>query len=260
MGFFSRFFRKLFEPTPDKKGAIGEYEIALAIWKEIRRGLNGYYLQNLYLPRGDGSTSEIDLLLISTKGLFLIESKNFAGYIFGDDRRKEWTVVLYAGKNWLGQKMTEKHKFYNPIWQNRSHEKTLKSLIGPGIPVFPLVVFSDRGNLMNVQYDASKAEILQTNQLRSYFANVRRYCPDLLSDFEVQRIYQTLFPYTQVGDIQKQAHIAQVFEQQYQPQKCPWCSGNLVLRTAKRGLHPGQQFWGCSNYPRCLYTRDLEQH
>ena len=88
MGFFSRFFRKLFEPTPDKKGAIGEYEIALAIWKEIRRGLKGYYLQNLYLPKGDGSTSEIDLLLISTKGLFLIESKKFRRLYFWGRQKK----------------------------------------------------------------------------------------------------------------------------------------------------------------------------
>jgi len=34
---------------------------------------------------------------------------------------------------------------------------------------------------------------------------------------------------------------------------CPKCESELVLRTARKGLGAGGQFWGCSAYPRCRY-------
>jgi len=39
---------------------------------------------------------------------------------------------------------------------------------------------------------------------------------------------------------------------------CPKCGGEMVLRTAQRGPSPGQKFWGCSNFPRCRYTKPIE--
>jgi four helix bundle suffix protein len=43
-----------------------------------------------------------------------------------------------------------------------------------------------------------------------------------------------------------------------QAPKCPLCGKPLVLRTAKKGAHPGAQFWGCSAYPACHGSRPLE--
>ncbi len=40
---------------------------------------------------------------------------------------------------------------------------------------------------------------------------------------------------------------------------CPECSSSMVLRTARRGANAGNQFWGCSNYPKCKGTRDYEE-
>jgi len=39
---------------------------------------------------------------------------------------------------------------------------------------------------------------------------------------------------------------------------CPKCGGELVLRTARRGENAGSQFYGCSNYPNCKYTRNIQ--
>ena len=39
--------------------------------------------------------------------------------------------------------------------------------------------------------------------------------------------------------------------------KCPRCNGNLVLRTATRGANAGDQFYGCSNYPKCKYIQNI---
>jgi restriction system protein len=38
---------------------------------------------------------------------------------------------------------------------------------------------------------------------------------------------------------------------------CPKCGGEMVLRTAQKGPNPGQKFWGCSNYPKCRFTKPL---
>lgn len=234
-------------------------QISLEIQREINRGLNGYILQNLYIPRGDGNTTEIDLLFICSKGLFIIESKNYAGYIFGDDRRKYWTVSLYAGKGWLGESLTEKYRFYNPVWQNKTHEKYLQKAIGTTIPLFSVIVFSDRGDLMNVSYDAEKVAIIQTSQLHSFFSFVWDNWPDTLSDSEIQHVYETLYQYTQIGEEEKQKHVDQIDEERNHPTKCPWCGGPLVLRTAKRGSYAGRQFYGCANYPKCKYIRNIDK-
>jgi four helix bundle suffix protein len=38
---------------------------------------------------------------------------------------------------------------------------------------------------------------------------------------------------------------------------CPVCSKTMVVRTARKGEHAGQQFWGCSGYPDCRGVRSL---
>ena len=38
---------------------------------------------------------------------------------------------------------------------------------------------------------------------------------------------------------------------------CPRCGGNLVLRTARKGENAGNQFYGCSNFPKCRYVKNL---
>ncbi|MBQ7690278.1 MAG: four helix bundle protein [Muribaculaceae bacterium] len=36
---------------------------------------------------------------------------------------------------------------------------------------------------------------------------------------------------------------------------CPRCGKPMIRRTIKRGTKAGQQFWGCSGYPKCPGTR-----
>lgn len=39
---------------------------------------------------------------------------------------------------------------------------------------------------------------------------------------------------------------------------CPKCEREMILRTAGKGASAGQQFWGCSNYPRCKFTMKFD--
>ena len=98
-------------------------------------------LRNVYVPTGDGGTSEIDLLIVSRKGIFVFECKNYGGNIYGDAKFKNW--LQYIGR--------EKHTFYNPLLQNRTHCKNLraylykKQLIGSGFPIISLISTTNRG-------------------------------------------------------------------------------------------------------------------
>ncbi len=93
--------------------------------------------RNVYIPKEGGGTSEIDIVIISKKGLFVIECKNYAGNIYGDGKRDKW--IQYIGK--------KKSYFYNPFLQNRSHIKNLRKNLEKfgDIPIISLVSTIKRG-------------------------------------------------------------------------------------------------------------------
>ena len=94
-------------------------------------------LTNVYIPKNDGTTTEIDLLMINKTGIYVFESKNYSGWIFGDEKSKNWTQTLKGGK---------KNKFFNPILQNRAHINALKKLVKDvdSNNFYSYIVFSDR--------------------------------------------------------------------------------------------------------------------
>jgi len=91
------------------KGCKGEFLIFRILEK-----LPGYkkILANLYIPKTDGSTTEIDLVLVNSTGIYVIESKNLNGVIGGHEKEIMWTQSFGGGK---------KYKFYNPLLQNQGH-------------------------------------------------------------------------------------------------------------------------------------------
>lgn len=57
-------------------------------------GRKGNVLRNVYLPKDNGETSEVDVIFITQKGIFGFESKNYSGWIFGDEKSQKWTAML----------------------------------------------------------------------------------------------------------------------------------------------------------------------
>ena len=89
------------------KGNYGEFLIFSRLEKLER---HHRLLTNIYLPKSDGSTTEIDILMIAETGIYVFESKNYSGWIFGDEKGRNWTQVL---------ENKQKNHFYNPVWQNK---------------------------------------------------------------------------------------------------------------------------------------------
>lgn len=104
--------------SPRFKGWRGER----AVQSTIRKQLNPLVyvdLHNVTLPTRDGST-QIDHLIFSPYGLFVLETKNFQGWIFGTERQSQWTQQIFKKRS----------RFQNPLRQNYKHTKATQELLG----------------------------------------------------------------------------------------------------------------------------------
>src|SRR5690606_32555919 len=117
---------------PIIKGHLGEKSTANIL---ARLDRSKYSVINNLVLQTRGRTSQIDHVVVSDFGIFVIETKNYKGWIFGGDEAEYWTQVLYKYKQ----------QFYNPIRQNRGHVLALKHHLRtfPNITYIPIVVFSD---------------------------------------------------------------------------------------------------------------------
>ena len=219
-------------------------------------GRKGKVLRNVYLPKDNGETSEVDVIFITQKGIFVFESKNYSGWIFGDEKSKNWTV-MFPNKH--------KEQFYNPILQNKTHMKWMKSYIGEDVPLFSIIVFSERCELKKVTVESEDIKVIKRDRTYATVRDIWDKNPDTVSDEKIEKLYSKLKELTNVDEAVKKAHVENI-EKKYKDKSedklpeekkeagvCPKCGAQLVLRTAKKGENAGKQFWGCSAFPRCRY-------
>lgn len=239
-------------------GKYGEYLTYCNLNKFEKTGAK--LLFNLYIPKENGETTEIDALMICSKGIYVFESKNFSGWIFGSENKKYWYQTLAAGRNGV-----HKESFYNPIMQNTAHINHLRKFIGKEIPMRSIILFSDRCTLKNISVKSNDVYVINRYKVSGIITqdceNIKN---DILDENMIIEIYDKLFHYTQVESTVKTQHIANIQnnvittnQKTFQRIKCPVCDGYLVERKVKDGWNVGEKFYGCSNYPKCRYTRNL---
>jgi hypothetical protein len=93
-----------------------------------------YHLINNITLRVEDGTTQVDRILVSNYGVFVIETKDYNGWIFGNQKHSTWTQVIF----------NIKYKFQNPIHQNYKHVRAVQSLLDflPTKAVFSVVVFT----------------------------------------------------------------------------------------------------------------------
>lgn len=181
-------------------GKHGEYSLYRYLQPFEMSGCK--FLFNLYVPRNNNKTSEIDIVMIHTKGLFVIESKNYSGWIFGNERNKQWTQTLPAGR-WG----CHKEHFYNPIMQNATHIRAIRKYIDDTIPVYSVIAFSDKCTLKDVT--------IKSNVIVTYYSNLQREIKYRLSEINnysitqelLNETYNKLSQYANADDYIKFQHI-----------------------------------------------------
>ncbi len=185
------FFKTIFD-----KGNYGEF---LTFTKLEKLSDQNKLLTNLYIPRDDGTTTEVDLVMISPTGIYVFESKNYSGWIFGDEKNKNWTQTLENG---------QKNRFYNPIWQNKAHINALEAVLNLNDDAFKsYIIFSERCTLKKINVTSPNVKVIKRDQLIKTIKKDIKDSPELLTPEEVNQIYLSLQKYANVDEVVKQEHI-----------------------------------------------------
>ena len=183
------------------KGRRGEYEIYRNLNTFEKRGYK--FLFNVYLPKANGKTTEIDVMMIGAEAVFVFESKNYSGWIFGNDSQKNWTQVLPTGRG-----KSQKEHFYNPVWQNRTHCKTLCDYLPQGAQIYSVVLFSNRCTFKDVTVNAADTVVIHRSEVSSVVNRLLK--GSQAGRLDVEEIYGRLYPYSQVSEDVKQAHVEEI--------------------------------------------------
>ena len=221
-------------------GKIGEIDVS----HELKKLPNNKYsiINNVMLYDENGKSHQIDHIVFSKFGIFVIETKNFEGLIKGNTYDKQWIQIL--GKT--------KTNFYNPVHQNYGHIKVLEEKLNIKENKFiSIVCFSDKAKL-NI---TGNGNVINTRNLVSKIINeytetiMQEDINDLIKEVETLQDKSLNRNFNHVNNIKKTLN-----EKPSDNRVCPKCGGKLVERKGKYG-----DFLGCSNYPRCKYTLNLNK-
>ena len=193
----------LFGFYKDHKGAHGEYLIYNELKKFEKNGAK--ILFNCYVPKSNGQTSEIDILMIHTSGMYVFESKNYSGWIFGSENDKYWTQTLPSGKG-----KTQKSHFLNPMIQNQTHINALSNYMDKLPSVYSIVAFSNRCTFKNINGEFNHNCIIHREDIQKTINQIISSSQTSLSSDEIDQIYKKLYPLTQVSDDIKKKHIENI--------------------------------------------------
>ncbi len=263
---------------------VGEYGERLTEEELVLAGFVGYngkIVKNLYVPKDDGDTTEIDVLYICRKGIVVIESKNYSGWIFGRERDQFWTATLRNG---------EKNRFYNPVMQNWSHIRWLRKFLeaeGKEIPMFSVIAFSERCALKKIDVYSSNVYVINRNEMEKVLKMIWKK-DDFFSEEDIKRMYNKLNALSNVDERIKQTHIDTVkkhyskkndqdedvdlamvntiletMRMDYREIKlgimtCPECGARMILKPINQGTNEEYRVYGCSRYPDCEYVEIIE--
>ncbi len=182
-------------------------------------------------------------MVISNYGIFVIETKNYKGWIIGKESDAYWKQVIYK----------EKNSFLNPIKQNEYHMKLLRSALSlfPDVSYYPIVSFAAEADIkIKIEKDVVSEELL----LRT----IRNYQTEVISDDLKDEIFNYLKVIKKINRGYGKKHVQNIKEKRAQintgikTKICPRCESLLKERTGKYG-----SFLGCSNYPMCRFSIDI---
>lgn len=153
------------------RGKMGEWRVG-----QILRHLpkKKYVTLNDLLLFNGSASSQIDHVVVSVYGVFVVEAKCIKGWIYGSEKSENWTKNMYG----------KKYQFRNPLLQNSGHVRALRKATGTelnGVPVIPVVVFSyacDLKVLVN-------SPVIYWGQLKKF---IREYQRPVMSEERVAAI------------------------------------------------------------------------
>lgn len=219
------------------RGWIGEKKTTFRMWLSLDANVYRRF-HNVIIP-GRSGTTQIDHLLVSVYGLFIVETKNKTGWIFGSADQAKWTQTLYKNK----------YSFQNPLRQTYRQKKVLAEYLNINESIIHTVVYF----VGDCKFKTPMPANVMKSGLKRYITQYRKL---ILSPEEVKRIILMLERHVAESSITRRDHVRSLRTRHTSNTVCPRCGSNLVKRTARKGPNAGSEFLGCSNYPKCRFTKN----
>ena len=222
--------------TPWFKGVFGEWLVRLSA-KFLLDSKEYRPIHNVTLKTPDGTT-QIDHVFVSRFGLFVVETKNYSGWIFGDEYQSTWTQKIFKTTN----------KFQNPLRQNYKHVKALAALLNLSPEKIHSVVVFVGGSEFKTEMPAN------VTYAGGYISYIKSKTEVLLSRSEVEAVTTAIGTGRMAPSFATNREHVQNVQRRLDPDAprlCPKCGEKMVLRTTKSGDFAGSKFWGCSAFPKC---------
>ena len=221
------FYKKL-------SGFMGEFWVKTELNKLPK---DKYVVFNDIFIKSTKGTHQIDHIVISKFGIFVVEMKNYDGLITGDEYKDKWTQHL-------GRK---KYYFNNPIHQNYGHIKALQEVLN-----------LEESNFVSIVCISNRAKV----RVKSKNVVQLDYINDFIKSFEKEILNTDLVETKELLEAKnikdksaRKVHVKNIKsnikdkEIKEKNMICPKCGNKLIERSGKYG-----EFIGCSNYPKCKYT------
>ncbi len=225
-------------PISRLRGWFGEKKVGFRLWLTLDNKIYHRY-HDLIIPAKFG-TSQLDHLLVSEYGIFIIETKNKKGWIFGSGGQAEWTQVIYG----------KKYTFQNPLRQAYSQKKSLaKFLKIPETRIHTIAYFSG-----HCKFKTKMPPNVLRRGVRSY---IRSFREPIFSNTEVNEILANLNKHFAESTLTAKAHVKSLKQRHSSKTICPRCGAKLVKRIGPRRFLFRTRFLGCERFPRCRFTRKL---
>ncbi|WP_188013495.1 nuclease-related domain-containing protein [Photobacterium damselae] len=224
------------------KGIFGEFLVNRLLSKLPESDYT--LIKDVTLPTSDGTT-QVDHIVVSKYGIFVVETKNMKGWIFGLARQKLWTQKIYRHSS----------KFQNPLHQNYKHIKALETLLGCSADyLHSVIVFIGDSTFKtemppNVTY--ARGSIRYIQQFNKVVFSDKDYArlTDSINQIKLKRGVIT--------DLKHRNHVKEIVASKVSSNQCPRCGSEMVLRETKHGENIGKRFWGCSTFPKCRAVKQL---
>ena len=220
--------------SPAVKGARGEKRVNRVLDRQLpSREYRTFH--NITLESSHGPT-QIDHIVVSRYGVFVIETKNYDGWIFGDAKSKQWTQTIYGHKS----------RFQNPLHQNYKHVKAVQSFLSLSPHhVYSVVVFVGNATFKTNLPD----NVTYYRELCPYILSRKE---KLLDSMSVRAMASALEDHKE-GRNSGATTSASVDDEP----SCQNCGERMVVRKACGGKHAGNNFWVCPRFPECRGIREI---
>ncbi|HDM8046445.1 TPA: NERD domain-containing protein [Vibrio campbellii] len=224
------------------KGVFGEFLVNRLLSKLPESDYK--LIKDVTLPTIDGTT-QVDHIVVSKYGIFVVETKNMKGWIFGSARQKQWTQKIYRHSS----------KFQNPLHQNYKHIKALETLLGCSEEHLHSVIVFIGDSTFKTEMPPN------VTYARGSIRYIQQFNEVVFSDKDYARLTESInqikLKRGVITDLKHRKHVKEVVTSKASSNQCPRCGSEMVLRETKRGENIGKQFWGCSTFPKCRAVKQF---